>query len=86
MSKAAAKKKTKPKTGRERAAALRARKRAQGLRLVQFWVPDIHSPQFLKEARRQSLMIATSAQEKDDQAFVDSLVAEVWQDIEREEG
>lgn len=51
----------------------RARMRAQGLRPVQFWVPDVRSKAFAEEAHRQSLLIAQSEYEKDDQAFVDSL-------------
>jgi hypothetical protein len=83
---ATAKKKTKPKTGRERAAAYRVRMQKSGMRLVQHWVPDVRSPEFRARVNAQLRKLAQSAQEKDDQAFIDSLVAEVWQDIEREEG
>jgi hypothetical protein len=51
----------------------RARMRASGMKLVQFWVPDTSSVQFKAEARRQSRLIACSSHEADDQAFVDSL-------------
>ena len=44
-----------------------------GLRPIQFWVPDVHSPEFAAEAHRQSLLVAQSEQEKDDQDFVDSI-------------
>ncbi len=53
----------------------RERLRAQGLRPVQIWVPDVRSKRFKSEAHRQSLAVARSEQERDDQAFVDSLVA-----------
>jgi DNA-binding LacI/PurR family transcriptional regulator len=79
-------KKTKPKTGRERAAAYRARMQKNGMRLVQHWVADVRSPEFRARVNAQLRELADSTQEKDDQAFVDSLTAEVWQDIEREEG
>jgi hypothetical protein len=36
-------------------------------------VPDVLSPSFRAEAHRQSLAIANSEQEADDQAFVDSV-------------
>lgn len=51
----------------------RARMRAKGMKLVQFWVPDTGSAEFKAEARRQSRLIARSPQEAEDQAFVDSL-------------
>jgi hypothetical protein len=51
----------------------RARLRAQGLRPIQVWVPDVRAPGFLVEARRQSLLVATSPSDKEDQAFVDAI-------------
>lgn len=51
----------------------RARMRAKGLKLVQFWVVDTSSTEFRAEARRQSRLIAGSPNEADDQAFIDSL-------------
>jgi len=61
------------KANRAKVAAHRARKRAQGLRLVQMWVPDTRSPEFAKEARRQMRALARSPQEKEDMAFVESI-------------
>ena len=86
MTKAGIEKRSKPKTGRERAAAYRTRMHKEGRRLVQHWVPDVRSPEFIARVNVQLQQLARSAQEKDDQAFIDSLVAEVWQEIEREEG
>jgi len=51
----------------------RDRLRAQGLRPIQIWVPDVRSPSFKSEAHRQSLAVANSAQESDDQAFIDAV-------------
>ncbi|HWH18068.1 MAG TPA: antitoxin MazE family protein [Allosphingosinicella sp.] len=51
----------------------RARMRARGMKLVQFWVPDMDSPAFKAEARRQSRLIALGPREAEDQAFVDSI-------------
>lgn len=58
---------------RSKVKAHRERLRAQGLRPIQIWVPDTRSPEFAKEARRQSLLIANSPGEADDQAFIDSV-------------
>ncbi len=41
-------------TGAQRAARYRAAKRAQGLRLKQFWVPDLRNPE-VREAIRRSV-------------------------------
>ena len=60
-------------TSRDKVRAHRKRLRQQGLRPIQIWVPDVSSPAFAKEAHRQSRAIARSAQEKDDQGFVDSI-------------
>jgi hypothetical protein len=51
----------------------RERLRAQGLRPIQIWVPDVRSASFKAEAHRQSQAVATSPQESDDQAFIDSV-------------
>jgi len=56
-----------------RVRAHRERLRAQGLRPVQFWVPDVRSPQFAQQAHDQSLAVATSNAEADDQSFIDAL-------------
>ncbi len=53
----------------------RARLRAQGLRPIQIWVPDVRAPKFRSEAHRQSLAVAASIQSKDNQAFVDDISA-----------
>ena len=63
---------------RRKVSEFRKRQREKGLRLVQLWVPDTRSPEFLEEARRQSRAIAMSPYEKEDQAFIDS-VSDIWQ-------
>ncbi|MGZ4524483.1 MAG: antitoxin MazE family protein [Mycobacteriaceae bacterium] len=60
-------------TTRERVREHRQRLRAQGLRPVQIWVPDVRAPEFVAEAHRQSAAIAASEHETDDQAFVDAI-------------
>ncbi|MEZ5323170.1 MAG: antitoxin MazE family protein [Microthrixaceae bacterium] len=57
----------------ERVRAYRERLRAQGLRPVQIWVPDVRSPQFVEQAHLQSAAVAASTHESDDQAFIDAL-------------
>ena len=61
------------KSSREKVQAHRQRLRKQGLRPIQIWVPDVRSKAFAREARRQSLLIARSPQEPEDQAFVDAI-------------
>ena len=51
----------------------RARLRAQGLRPIQIWVPDVRSPRFAEEAHRQATAVASSVRAADDQAFIDAL-------------
>ena len=54
--------------------------RAQGMRPIQIWVPDVHAPGFEAEARRQSLLVAQSPEEAEIQAFIDSVYE--WPDDE----
>jgi hypothetical protein len=68
------------KATRAKVSAYRTRMRAQGMRLLQIWVPDTRSPEFAKEARRQSRAVARSPQEKDDIAFVESHSSWLWED------
>jgi hypothetical protein len=53
--------------------AHRDRLRAQGLRPVQIWVPDRRAPEFIREAHRQSVLVAASEHATEDQAFVDAV-------------
>ena len=61
------------KANREKVQAHRDRLRAQGLRPIQIWVPDVRAPGFAAEARRQSLAAAQSPHEAEDQAFIDAI-------------
>jgi hypothetical protein len=56
----------------------RERLRAQGLRPIQIWVPDVRAASFRSEAHRQSLAVAASAHAREDQAFIDAV--SVWDD------
>jgi hypothetical protein len=55
---AATPKKTKPQTPQQRMASRRERLRAQGLRPVQHWVPDLRDPRILKEIRLEGAMLS----------------------------
>jgi hypothetical protein len=62
-----------PKPSRIKVREHRQRLRAQGLRPIQIWVPDVNSPEFAAEAHRQSAIVAASPQEPEDQAFIDAI-------------
>ena len=66
----------KRKAAREKARAYRARMRAKGLKPVQFWLPDVNSPEFIAEAHRTSVLLAQSPTEEEDQAFIEAI--SIW--------
>lgn len=66
---------------RDRVRQHRKRLRQQGLRPLQIWVPDVRAPEFVAEAHRQSIAIATSEHEVDEQAFVDAISSD-WDDAD----
>jgi antidote-toxin recognition MazE-like antitoxin len=58
---------------RDKVRAHRRHLRQQGLRPIQIWVPDMRSPSFAAEARRQSLAVARSPHASLDQDFIDAI-------------
>ncbi|WP_332305832.1 antitoxin MazE family protein [Rhizobium sp. GR12] len=62
-----------PKPSRVKVSEHRARLRAQGLRPIQIWVPDVRASSFRTEAHRQSLAVATSDHAVSDQAFINAV-------------
>ena len=52
--------------------------RAQGMRLIEIWVPDVKSKKFAAEALRQARLVAESTEEAEIQSFIDSVF--VWPD------
>ena len=66
------------RSSRERVQNHRDRMRERGFRLLQIWVPDTRTPEFAEEARRQSLAVANSRHEREDQAFVDAISDRDW--------
>jgi hypothetical protein len=71
---------TSRKSSAERVRDYRERKRKLGLKLVQFWLPDVNSPEFKAEAHRQSLAVANTPHAKDDQEFINSITIKWWED------
>jgi hypothetical protein len=65
-----------PKPSREKVREHRTRLRAQGLRPIQIWAPDVRAPTFRAQAHRQSLAVAAGPGAFDDQAFIDAV--SVW--------
>jgi hypothetical protein len=59
-------------SSRAKVNAHRQRLRAQGLRPIQIWVPDVRAPSFRAQAHRQSMAVATSLQANEDQSFIDA--------------
>lgn len=64
---------SKPKTSQAKVREHRERLRKQGLRPIQIWVPDVRSRAFRSEAHRQSVLVASSAHARDDQAFINAI-------------
>jgi hypothetical protein len=51
----------------------RDRLRAQGLRPIQIWLPDVRASSLRSEAHRQSAAVAASDHAAEDQAFIDAV-------------
>jgi hypothetical protein len=60
-------------SSRDKVRTHRARLRAQGLRPVQVWVPDVRARTFIAAARKQSRAVAKSDYERADQEFIDEV-------------
>lgn len=60
-------------SSRDKVRAHRERLRQQGLRPIQIWVPDMNSPTFVRDARRQSLAVAESPHSGEDQDFINAV-------------
>lgn len=61
------------RTSREKVQKHRDLLRAQGMRLIQIWVPDVRNRAFVLAARKQSRMVAASLFAAEDQAFIDAI-------------
>ncbi len=61
------------RSSRDKVRLHRERLRAQGLRPVQIWVPDVRARSFAVAARKQSKAIAASEYSVADQLFIDAV-------------
>ena len=62
-----------PKSARERMSARRKRLRAQGLRPVQHWVPDLRDPRVLADLRRQGRLLAQHPENAEIDAWIEAV-------------
>jgi len=53
--------------------ARRARLRAQGLRPVQFWVPDLRNPRVRADLRRQGKLLASHPENAEIDAWIEAI-------------
>lgn len=67
-------KKPKPQTPAQRMAARRKRLRAQGLRPVQHWVPDLRDPKIVADLKRQARLMAQHPQNAELDDWLDKAV------------
>lgn len=67
-------KKSNPRTPQQRMAARRERLRAQGLRPVQYWVPDLRDPKVVAELKRQAKLMAQHPQNAELDDWLDKAV------------
>ncbi len=61
------------RSSRDKVRMHRERLRAQGLRPVQIWVPDVRARSFVAAARKQSSAVAASKHAGRDQRFIDEV-------------
>jgi hypothetical protein len=64
---------SRPKTAQERMSARRKRLRAQGLRPVQHWVPDLRDPRVRADLRRQGVLLAQHPENAEIDAWIDAV-------------
>ena len=62
-----------PKTAQERMSARRKRLRAQGLRPVQHWVPDVRDPKVRADLRRQGRLLARHPENDEIDAWIEAV-------------
>jgi hypothetical protein len=60
-------------SSRDKVRSHRERLQALGLSPVQFWVADVWSAEFQREAHRQSMAVSASRRAEADQAWIDQV-------------
>ena len=63
-------------------ARYRARKKAQGLRELRMWVPDVNAPGFREESERQAKLLRGTKGEQEILEELGALIDETWKDID----
>jgi Protein of unknown function (DUF3018) len=69
---------SKPSPVNQRVRQFRERMRRLGMKEIRFWVPDVNSPRFKAEARRQSRLADKSVDEAEVMAFIESHSGWLW--------
>ena len=67
-------KKPAPQTPQQRMASRRERLRAQGLRPVQYWVPDLRDPAVVADLKRQAKLMAQHPQNAELDDWLDKAI------------
>jgi virulence-associated protein VagC len=70
----AKRKPSRPKSAAERMRAHRARLRAQGLRPIQHWVPDLRDPKVRAEIRRQGELLSRHPENDEIDAWLEAVL------------
>lgn len=60
----------------------RERKKAQGLREIRMWVPDVNAPGFQKMLDEQIERINASEDEREVMIFCEAAAEEMWRDLD----
>ena len=63
-------------------ARYRARKKAQGLRELRMWVPDLRNPAVQEQFKRQAKLLRGTKGEQEILEELDALIDETWKDID----
>ena len=64
---------SRPKTAQERMSARRKRLRAQGLRPIQYWVPDLRDPRVRADLRRQGRLLGRYPENDPIDAWIEAI-------------
>lgn len=75
-----------PLTNAERSARHRAKMRARGYRLKQFWLPDLSDPRWKAEFARQAKIVADCPDTQEAQDFIESVTDEWLGELDEREG
>jgi hypothetical protein len=63
-------------------ARYRARKKAQGLREIRMWVPDVNAPGFQERLDEQIARINASQSNREALDFIDAVMSDTMKDVD----